>query len=306
MITDFVDAKTLATLQDLRFIAQQIAAGGAYGLHSSRQKGAGLEFSQYRAYEPGDDPRNVDWRLYARSDRFYVRESDRESQQTVWFLLDLTESMNQDSHQINHWTKLRYSQCLTAALCYLSFQQGDRFGIIGIHENGLKLIPDGAGHRHLDRTLLALDGYSSSGSWPENLTLDVLWENLNPHSVCVVVSDFFQYRNEILSTLKRISGAGSEILALQLVTQDEIDFSYTGKLAFLDRETQTVVQVDTADARESYLREFSAYQKQLQGDVLDLGGRLETCVIEKPLDKTVRQILTRPLPSRRGRLRGAR
>ena len=90
-----VDVETLARIRDLEFISRIIIQGGAYGLHSSKQRGVGFEFSQYRSYQPGDDLRYVDWKLFARSDRIFVRESERESQQNVWFVCDLSSTKMQ-------------------------------------------------------------------------------------------------------------------------------------------------------------------------------------------------------------------
>ena len=133
-----------ARLRTLRLDGRRVHGGDGFGLHRSRSRGAGLEFAQYRAYEPGDEPRMVDWKLYARSDRFFVRESERDSPLTAWVLVDATASMGQADDTRPDWSRLDAARALAACVLELALRQGDRFGVAAIAGDGLVLVPAGA------------------------------------------------------------------------------------------------------------------------------------------------------------------
>ena len=143
-------------------------ASGASGIgqHASRSRGAGLEFAQYRAYEPGDELRQIDWKLYARSDRFFVRESERESPITVWLLLDATASAGQADRAAPQRTRLDHMRGVAACVVELALQQGDRFGLLAINGDGLQLVPAANGARQRDRVHLQLHALQARGGWP--------------------------------------------------------------------------------------------------------------------------------------------
>ena len=132
-----IPADVRSRLRSLRLWPQRASGSRGIGAHASRSRGAGLEFAQYRAYEPGDEPRQIDWKLYARSDRFFVRESERESPLTVWLLLDTTASMAQADRARSGWTRLHGACALAACVAELALQQGDGFGLIAIGGDGV-------------------------------------------------------------------------------------------------------------------------------------------------------------------------
>ena len=299
-----VDATTLAKLRDLKFIAKRIIQGGAYGLHSSKQRGVGFEFSQYRSYQPGDDLRYVDWRLFARSDRVFVRESERESQQNVWFVCDLSDSMNQISGQVNQWSKLAYARCLIAALSHLVSRQGDHFGFLGLGEQSADFLPDGLGQQHLEKMFFMLDRVQAKGSWPGLDATPSLWDHLQNADLSVLVTDFFELRGEFSELCKKLAAAGKELLVIQLLTRDEMQFPYRGNISFEDRETQGLVQINANNYRETYLQRLKQGLSDNKKHVAGLGGQYEVVEIEQPLDSSIWKILkTRESnASQRGRL----
>src|SRR5690606_3142222 len=124
------------------------------GMHRSRDRGAGLEFSQYRGYEPGDELRRIDWKLYARSDRFFVREAERDSPLTVWVLLDASASMAQADESRPDWSRLDAGKALAAAIAEVAVRQGVRVGLGVLNDRDLRLVPAAAGTRQRDRILL--------------------------------------------------------------------------------------------------------------------------------------------------------
>ncbi|MEL7447931.1 MAG: DUF58 domain-containing protein [Pseudomonadota bacterium] len=287
----YLDPVTLARIRDLKLLARTAIEGSRHGFHTSRQRGAGLEFNQYRQYEHGDDPRQIDWRLYARSDRVFVRQSERESQLDVWFLLDTTASMQQPSGQVADWTRLDYARSLVACLAWAAQTQGDACGLLGINARGLDFLPARAGPRHLDALLMTLEGLSARGTWPADTALPALWEHLRKPGLVIVVSDFFQAGDELEKLVSRLRAARQEVMTLQLVTSDELDFPYTGTVEFIDRETGERVRADARAYRESYRQRITASLTALARAMARLGVVHERLVIEAPLDDAVWRIL---------------
>src|SRR5690606_13569824 len=125
-----------ARLRDLRLAARSAAGASGLGMHASRSRGAGLEFAQYRGYEPGDEPRRIDWKLHARSDRYFVRESERDSPLRVWLVIDATASMTHADARRADYSKLDAARLIAACVIELAMRQGDRCGLIGLSGAG--------------------------------------------------------------------------------------------------------------------------------------------------------------------------
>ena len=153
----FIDPRTLARVKNLPLIAKTVADGFLHGLQQSHQRGVGIEFSQYRAYEPGDPLSRIDWKLFARSDRYFVREAERESEIAMWFVLDASASMNLASEsRPGAWTKFEYARHLLATLSYIGQQQGDHVGMLALSGDQQHLLPPASGERHWHRLLKQL------------------------------------------------------------------------------------------------------------------------------------------------------
>src|SRR5688500_15171804 len=176
--TGFIPPQVRARLKDLRLTSRRAVGLQGIGLHHSRSRGAGLEFAQYRAYEPGDELRQIDWKLYARSDRFFVREAERESPLTVWILIDASASMAQQDGARAGWSRMHAAKALAACVAELALRQGDRFGLVALQGEGLRLAPPGGGARQRDRLLLELHGLAAQGAFPDAERLTPLWERI--------------------------------------------------------------------------------------------------------------------------------
>ncbi|WP_221285370.1 DUF58 domain-containing protein, partial [Xanthomonas campestris] len=151
-----IPAALRSRLRGLQLHARNAQGQQGIGQHASRSRGAGLEFAQYRAYEPGDALRQIDWKLYARSDRFFVREAERESPLTLWLLLDATASAGQADQARPGSTRLQAMATLAACAAEVALRQGDQVGLFAVHGGGLVAVPAGGGPRQRDRLWLAL------------------------------------------------------------------------------------------------------------------------------------------------------
>ena len=170
-IQQFIEPKTLARVKDLPLVAKTVAEGFMHGLHLSQQKGTGIEFSQYRIYEPGDELSKIDWKLFARSDRYFVREAERESNINVWLVLDASASMQQKSVISEYdasWNKLDYGRYLLATIAHLGQQQGDAVGLLGLSTDQINYLPALSGLQQHQRIMLQLARMQSGGVFSIN------------------------------------------------------------------------------------------------------------------------------------------
>ena len=285
---DFIPRDVRARLKDVRLVPRRAVGAHGFGLHRSHSRGAGLEFAQYRSYEPGDEPRQVDWKLYARSDRFFVREAERESPITVWLLIDATASMSQGDAARANWTRLDAARALAACAMEVALRQGDRFGLAFLGGNGLDVVPAGAGLRHRDRSLLALRDLRAQGAWPAETTLRPLWERITPGSLVLMLGDGFDENATLFA--QRLAAARREVLAIRILTTEERDFPFRGGHRFHDVESGAELLADAATVRADFLARFTAARKALSMQLAANGVRQVEYVMDEALDMPLRRL----------------
>ena len=286
---DFIPADVRARLKALRLAGRRAAGGHGFGQHASRSRGAGLEFAQYRAYEQGDEPRQVDWKLYARSDRFFVREAERDSPLTAWVVIDATASMAQGDQARPRWSRLDAARALAACVFELALRQGDRFGLAVIGGDGLRMVPAGAGPRQRDRCLLELQGLRAQGYWPEEARLRPLWERIGTGHLVVLMSDDFD--DAAVALAERLSAARREVLNVQVLTAEERDFPFRGGRRFRDVESGEERLSDAASARTDFLAAFTQARRELDARLVASGVRRSEYFLDEPLDQPLRRLL---------------
>ena len=280
-----------ARLRTLRLRPRLASGAGGIGQHASRSRGAGLEFAQYRAYEPGDELRQIDWKLYARSDRFFVRESERESPITVWLLLDATASARQADRAAPQRTRLDHMRGLAACVVELALQQGDRFGLLAVNGDGLQLVPAGNGARQRDRVHLQLHALQARGGWPAADRLRPLWERVRPGDLLLAIGDGFDEASIVL--LEQLASARREVMLLQVLGADERDFPFDAGHRFRDPETGEELLGDGAAIRADYLQRFAAAHSALQSRLQASGIASATGWLDQPLDQPLQVVFGR-------------
>ncbi|MEP6906613.1 MAG: DUF58 domain-containing protein [Pseudoxanthomonas sp.] len=285
---DLIPPHVRSRLKDLRLTSRRAVGLHGIGLHHSRSRGAGLEFAQYRAYEPGDELRQIDWKLYARSDRFFVREAERESPLAVWILIDASASMAQEDAARAGWSRLDAAKALAACIGELAMRQGDRFGLVVLRDEGLRLIAPDTGTRQRDRLMLELHGQSARGSFPAVAQLTPLWDRVGAHDLVVMLSDCFD--ETALELMQRLSAAQREVLAIQLLTVEERDFPFRGGYRFRDPETGEELLGDGVALRNDYLRRFGAARAALDAQLDSSGIRHASYVLDQELDLPLRRL----------------
>lgn len=286
--TDTIPADVRARLKDLRLYSQRISGAQGIGQHQSRSRGAGLEFAQYRAYEPGDEPRQIDWKLYARSDKFFVREAERDSPMIVWLLIDATASMAQCDAKRPEWSRLQAAKVLAACVFELALRQGDRFGLIAVNDAGLTVINAGSGKRHRDMCLLALNKVQAQGAWPIEAKCRPIWERIGAQSLVLLLSDDFDEAS--IALVERLAAARREVLNVQILTVEERDFPFQGGHRFRDVETNHELLTDAMSSRAAFMAEFASARRALAARLSVSGIKHIEYYMDQPLDAPLRRL----------------
>lgn len=285
---DIIPADVRARLKDLRLYSQRVSGAQGIGQHQSRSRGAGLEFAQYRAYEPGDEPRQIDWKLYARSDKFFVREAERDSPMIVWLLIDATASMAQYDAKRPEWSRLHAAKAQAACVFELALRQGDRFGVIAVNDAGLTVTNAGSGTRHRDACFLALNKVQAQGAWPAENKCRPIWERIGAQSLVLLLSDDFDEGSIALA--ERLASARREVLNIQILTAEERDFPFQGGHRFRDVETNHELLTDAMPSRAVFMAEFASARRALAARLSVSGIKHIEYYLDQPLDAPLRRL----------------
>ncbi|MBX3700683.1 MAG: DUF58 domain-containing protein [Dokdonella sp.] len=292
MLPTQIPAAVRSRLRGLRLTTRRDAGGAGLGQHASRSRGAGLEFAQYRAYEPGDDLRRIDWKLYARSDRHFVREAERDSPLELWILIDATASMRQADLARPDYAKFDAARLLAACAIEIALRQGDGFGIATFGGSPPCLLAPGAGARQRDRCLIELARVQAAGQWPAAGPAREAAARIASHALVLLLSDFFDAA--ALELARRLAAAGREVLTLQILAADERDFPFRGGRRFLDPESALERQAEAGAVREEFLRRFALARAGLARECATLGIRHGEHWLDEPLDAPLQRLFAVP------------
>lgn len=244
---------------NLDLVVRHVLAGLGHGIHAGRERGAGVEFSEYRAYAPGDEWRRVDWKLLARADRYYVREAERDSHVAVWLVLDATASMAEPSRAIAGLTKLQYARVLLASVAAIAQRQGDAFGLVVCRGERADFLPAARGPRQLQRVLARLAGVEAGGVLPGADTLRASLHFSRAPGVVFVASDFLDWPSALSDALLRLRRMRHDVRALCLHTQAEVEAAFDPAPAYRDPEQGGAVVRFGRDVAGAYARNRAAH-----------------------------------------------
>ena len=240
-------AAELSTLRDLKFVARTTVEGLRHGLHRSPFHGYSAEFSQYRHYRPGDDLRYVDWKRFARTDRFYTRQFRETTNLSALFVLDVSLSMD-------YGGKFALAQRMAAVLGTLVLDQGDAAGLLSLSD-AVNYLPPRSGHRHLTLFLRELTTRRPRGATPFAAALARAGLLLTRRGLVIAVSDF--YDAEVVVALRRLARMGHEVVVAQALDVDELALPELGAVEFVDAETGRTVVVESGAAAPGYAARVS-------------------------------------------------
>ena len=228
----FVDPVVLARIGNLELVARAVVDGFINGIHRSPYFGASVDFAEHRGYVPGDDIRRVDWKLYARTDRYYIKEYEADSNSNFSVLLDVSKSMGFGSRGV---TKLEYGKILAGCLTYLVHRQRDRVGLVAFDSDVVEIVPPSA--KHMETTLHVLDRLQPSNPGSLKAPLHKVAEHFGRRGLLVLVSDLYEEPDAVLDAISPLRFRGHDIAVFHLLDPAELDFSFRDPSAFEDLET---------------------------------------------------------------------
>jgi uncharacterized protein (DUF58 family) len=279
----FLDPAVLARLGTMELKARTVVEGFLAGLHRSPYRGFSVEFAEYRQYLPGDDLSTLDWKIYARSDRHYVKKFEEETNLDCHVLLDVSASMAYRGAAPT--SKMEYGSVLAASLAFLVHRQRDATGLIAFDDRITFRLPAGGRAGHLHSLLLALEKMEAGRRSDVGRPLRQLAEALTKRSLVVLISDLLEDPEPVIRGLRHLKFRGTDVIAFQLLDPNELTFPFRGAAArFRDVESDEQVLANPASIRTAYLRELAGltlrYDRELRGAGIDY-VQLDT---SQPLD----------------------
>ena len=247
----FLDPAVLARLGSLELKARTVVEGFLNGLHRSPFKGFSVEFAEYRQYIHGDDLSTIDWKVYARSDRHYIKKFEEETNLQCHVLLDISGSMRYGSHGI---TKYEYGQCLAASLGYLMNRQRDAVGLAAFDDQIRTMLPASARPGHLRALLVTLERLQPGNETNVSTPLHQLADALTKRGMVVLISDLLDDPERVIRGLRHFRFRGTDVIVFQILDPDEIDFPFERATRFEDLETSEEVTAVPTVARTPYLK----------------------------------------------------
>lgn len=287
----YLDPSALHAVGDLDLISKQVVDGLLAGLHPGQRPAAGVEFGGYRPYQKGDDLRHVDWRLWARSDRYWVRLADVEREIRVRILLDATSSM--DHRDSTGLSKLEYAKMLAATLAQLALRQGDGVALQILSDDRISELDPGPDRSALGLLLHRLQSVEASGRWPPAGKLAERTSQLRQRQLFLLITDLHEAGEEIRAALGRIRSLGHEVSVFRLLARNETELDYQDGTTFEDLETGESIRLDPARFKKSYREAFMAQREELVRDLARVGVELHEAHLEEGLGIVLRRFLLR-------------
>ena len=244
-----IDPKVLARLADLELVARTVVEGFINGMHRSPYLGLSLDFAEHRAYMPGDDIRRIDWRLFARTDRFYVKEFEADSNADFIAVVDVSRSMGFGTGEV---TKLDYARCLAASLAYFAHKQRDRVGLVTFDEDVVDFVPPSA--KHLDAVLHSLDRARPGGRGELARPFAKVAEAVRRRGILVLVSDLYEEPQRVVEAMRSLGRQGSDLIVFHVLDPAEVHFPFQESAGYEDVETGERLPVVPEQVREEYRR----------------------------------------------------
>ncbi|MCA9131625.1 MAG: DUF58 domain-containing protein [Planctomycetales bacterium] len=285
----FIDPAAIMQIKNLTLRAKTIVEGFTSGLHRSPLHGFSVEFSEYRPYVLGDDPRNLDWKLLARTDRYYVKQYEDETNRRCYLAVDQSRSMSYGNGQ---YTKAEYARTLAATLAYYLHVQRDAVGILTCGNRSSEFLPPRhrTGHLHQIMRLLGQDSEGLDSDLSGALTQ--LASLSRRRGLVILISDLLTDPQSLLQPLGYLRGRGHELLILRVLEPSEMSLQLEKSSMLRDMETGREMYIDPALARDEYRRRFDAHHQQLVDICHRRGGRLTTVRTDQPLDLALLELIS--------------
>jgi uncharacterized protein (DUF58 family) len=277
----FLDPAVVARLSNLELKARTVVEGFLSGLHRSPFKGFSVEFAEYRQYIPGDDLSTIDWKVYARSDRHYVKKFEEETNLNCHVMLDISRSMAYGSRGI---TKYEYGQCLAASLAYLMNRQRDGVGLAAFDDRIVTMLPASARPGHLSAMLVTLDRLELGTETNVSKPLHQLADSLSKRGMVVLISDLLDDPERVIRGLKHFRFRGTDVIVFHVLDPDELAFPFERATRFEDMETKDEVMAVPVVVRDHYLKAIGGLIERYKQELGAAGIDYQLLTTDQPLE----------------------
>ena len=287
-IRELLKPEILNTVDGLELVARIIVEGFMSGSNKSQSVGAGQEFSQYRSYQPGDDLRQLDWKMFARSERYYIKQAEIETNITVKFMLDASESMSYSEHGMS---KLQYAKLMTAALAYLARKQSDTFGLFTVNDKVIKTVQPRFEQQQFIRFLSELVTVKSEGTWKKGPGLEQLLDHRGKELI-VFITDLYDDSEDIQNFITRLKTPRNEVLVFHIIGRHEVDLDFGGSFTFEDLETGMRTKVDTVTQQKEYATRVRHWLQYSRTWMLEKQISYYLVYFDEPIETVLWNLLT--------------
>jgi uncharacterized protein (DUF58 family) len=285
----FLDPAVVARLGTLELKARTIVEGFLSGLHRSPFKGFSVEFAEYRQYIPGDDLSTIDWKVFARSDRYYVKKFEEETNLDAHLMLDVSGSMGYGSTAM---TKFEYGACLAASLAYLMNRQRDAVGLTAFDDKIVEMLPVGSRPGHLRNILLTLDRLKLGRETNVSKPLQQIVDSLSKRGMVVLISDLLDDADAVIRGLRHFQYRGNDVIVFQVLDPDEIDFPFERATKFEDLETSEEILAVPRAVRDHYVREMGTLIERYRRELGAAGIDYQLLSTKQPLELALMSYLS--------------
>lgn len=288
---DLLDPASLAQLGGIELIAREVVEGFLMGLHRSPHRGFSAEYAELRAYQAGDDLRYIDWRMYGRSDRYYVKQFEEETSLRAHMLIDISESMGWSSNPGVQMSKLWYAQHLAASLALILLRQGDAVGLAAFHDRVVTRVQTRGGRRQFHEIARHLRDLEAEGGTSAEGALRDVAVRLRRRGLVVLFTDLLVSRDETLTALKYLRHHGHEVLVFHLIDPGERELPAASEARFFDPETKDELLVSVADIRSEYREAVREALDEWRRDLRPHGIDYEVVDTDSPMSLSLRAYL---------------
>jgi uncharacterized protein (DUF58 family) len=278
---NFIDPIALMRIKDLQLRAKVVVEGFYSGLHRSPLHGFSVEFSEYRQYTPGDDPRYLDWRLFARTDRYYIKRFEDETNLRCYLLVDLSRSMGFGSLAYN---KAEYARTVAATLAYFLSRQHDAVGLVTFDEAIGEYLPARYRPGHMHRLMLCLERPLAGKSTDLTVAMEQIAATVAKRGLIVIISDLLAPAEALEKHLSYLRLRGHEVVLFRVLDPSERDFAFAEPAMFHDMESGRDLYVDPAAAREEYMQRFAEHSEAVERICADFAVDLYQMTTDRPLE----------------------
>jgi len=286
----YLDPLIVAKLDNMALRARLVVEGYLIGQHKSPYHGFSVEFAEHRAYGSGDEIRHIDWKLYGKTDRYYVKRYEEETNLRSYILLDTSQSMTYGSGAI---TKLEYGSYLSAALTHLMLNQRDAMGLVLFDEKIRKFIPPRAAPSHANIIMGALDKIQSANDTQIRPTLDYMAERIKKRGLVILISDLLDDPGQVLMGLNHFRHNKQEMIVFHLLDRQELEFQFGNRTKFRDLETDETITTEPWHIRSAYQELIEMHQRKYRLGCRNQRIDYVPLFTDQPLDQALNEYLNK-------------